>query len=278
MSISELERQPSLFYRCQVCGSLEVEPVACIPHKPVAEKPYGEGPEAYPRHVYKCLDCSVYLNFPTVELKLLYKSDYHLLAHGNIHDRYLCVRSLPDGESHNKGRVRRVLAFVRSLGWEPSQRSVLDVGSGLCVFLAELKDLGFQCFCVDPDAAAVEHALENVKVDGAYECYFEDFEAPQQFDLISFVNVLEHVEDPVKQLSKGRDSLTPNGTIYVEVPDGENAARHGSFNRQEFFLEHYTVFTPEALYRCAALAGLEVVELGRVHEPSDIYVMYAFLK
>ena len=63
--------------------------------------------------------------------------------------------------SDNRGRVERFRRFVE--GRLPAGRatdgvSVLDVGSGLCVFLKGLKDAGYDCTALDPDERFARHA------------------------------------------------------------------------------------------------------------------------
>ncbi|MBL4888820.1 MAG: methyltransferase domain-containing protein [Candidatus Lindowbacteria bacterium] len=100
-----------------------------------------------------------------------------------------------------------------------------------------------------------------------------------KFHLISFNKVLEHVTDPVADLKRSLEWLEEDGCVYIEVPDGKNA--HGVLdviNREEFFIEHFTVFTKKSVNYLAEQAGLDRVELEEIHEPSDKYTIYTFLK
>ena len=48
--------------------------------------------------------------------------------------------------------------------------SVLDIGSGLCVFLAELKKYCKSVTCIDPSANAINHAKNYVGVPHVDVC------------------------------------------------------------------------------------------------------------
>ena len=115
---------------------------------------------------------------------------------------------------------------------------ILDIGSGLCVFLGELKKYDAKVSCVDPSQISIKHALENVGVDEAFQGNFFDINFNKKYDLITFNKVLEHVTNPVEMLLKAKSLLTVNGIIYIELPDGENASNNGGFiDREEFYLD-----------------------------------------
>jgi 2-polyprenyl-3-methyl-5-hydroxy-6-metoxy-1,4-benzoquinol methylase len=40
-----------------------------------------------------------------------------------------------------------------------------------------------------------------------------------EFDVVSVIHVLEHIEDPVEFLISLHDSLKPDGKLFIEVPD-----------------------------------------------------------
>src|SRR6185503_16488377 len=115
---------------------------------------------------------------------------------------------------------------------------------------------GWRCTALDPDPRAAAHARDVAGV----EAIAGDFMAVADerfgaYDVISFNKVLEHVLDPVPMLEKAKRHLTARGFIYVEVPDGEAAAEEGP-GREEFFIEHHHVFSPESAAMMARHAGL----------------------
>lgn len=266
--------------RCYLCDSANLTLIADIKQKPEGETDFGIPPEDYRRLIYQCQDCSVYCNVHNYITEGFYAGRYNEATYNRqIHDKYREIRNLPRERSDNKHRVERVANFIDRLGLPREQVRILDVGSGLGVFPAELKDLGFSCYCIDPDAAAIEHALQNVKVDGAHVGTLDDFESEQKFDLITFNKVLEHVKEPLRYLKKAKDFLTDRGIIYVELPDSDGARQHGdAAERQEFSIEHCTIFNKASLIFLAQEAGFDCLEVTSIHEPSDKFTVYGFLK
>jgi hypothetical protein len=78
-------------------------------------------------------------------------------------------------------------------------------------------------------------------------------------------------------LRRARGCLAPGGFVYVEVPDGEAAADAGA-DREEFFVDHWHVFSPASLALLARQAGFRTIALERLREPSGKFTLRAFLE
>lgn len=270
---------PETPLRCFLCGSRDFEPVAEIRSRPARETDFKVPADKYRRLVYRCRACTVFWNAQDMVTPEIYKQDYNRATYQEkLAATYERIRGLPLEKSDNKQRVMRVMRFLDSHARPESPLKVLDVGSGLCVFLGELKERGYRCFAIDPDPLSCRHAMERAGVEKAHAGTLDDFSESEKFHLITFNKVLEHVPDPVRVLAKARSFLAPGGWVYVELPDGDAAIQNGgAVEREEFFIEHHTVFTPASLDFLARTAGFRSGEQGRLHEPSDKYTLYAFL-
>src|SRR5262249_32775159 len=131
------------------------------------------------------------------------------------------------------------------------------------------------CTALDPDPRAVAHARETVGVTAVCGD-FMTVQGLERFDLVTFNKVLEHVKDPVAMLAQALAYVQPAGFVYVEVPDGEAAAVEGA-GREEFFIDHWHVFSAVSLAQLAVRAGFTVHSLERLREPSSKYTLRAFL-
>ena len=60
----------------------------------------------------------------------------------------------------------------------------------------------------------------DAKID-IIECYFENFETEERFDIIVLGYILEHVDDPKLILEKFKKFLKPSGRIFITVPNAE---------------------------------------------------------
>lgn len=186
------------------------------------------------------------------------------------------IIGLPPGRSDNAARIARVRSFA-SGHFGPAQRPVrlLDVGAGLGVFPHAVKQAGWECTALDPDARAVRHLREKVGVSAVCGDFMHT-DVPGRFDIVTFNKVLEHVEDPIPMLRRSLPLLAPGGFVYVELPDGEMAAREGS-GREEFFIEHLHVFSFASIVMLANRAGFHPVCVERLREPSTKFTLRAFI-
>jgi SAM-dependent methyltransferase len=212
---------------------------------------------------------------------VLYSGDYVNSNYGDdgLQRAFARIIALDPAKSDNAGRVRRILEFAGNYFADASfakqKPSVLDVGSGLCVFLHRMNEAGWNCTALDPDARAVAHARERVGVHGVCGDFMKA-KGLGRFDVVTFNKVLEHVEDPVAMLSKCREHLREGGFVYIELPDGEAAVTDGP-GREEFFIDHLHVFSCASLALMAERAGFSVLDLERLREPSSKYTLRAFL-
>jgi SAM-dependent methyltransferase len=213
-----------------------------------------------------------------MDLGALYTSAYVDSTYGasGLRHAYERILALDPARSDNVGRVHRIAAFSSEYfdrnGPIPS---VLDVGSGLCVFLQRLRsETGWQCTALDPDPRAAAHAREVVGVE-ALCGDFMSLSGLGRFDVITFNKVLEHVQEPVRMLAKAAEHLTPRGFVYVELPDGEAAAIEGP-GREEFFIDHHHVFSMRSMEVLFESAGFHALATERLREPSTKFTLRAF--
>lgn len=184
------------------------------------------------------------------------------------------VIALPPERSDNAGRIERVRQFAQEHFRDAGPRSLLDVGSGIGVFPYAVRQIGWSCTAVDPDPRAVDHLRSRVGAEAVCGD-FRDVSGIGTFDIITFNKVLEHVEDPVSILARARDFLAPGGFVYVELPDGEEAAAEGA-GREEFFVEHLHVFSFVSIAMLVQRAGFTPHLVERLREPSSKLTLRAF--
>jgi len=100
----------------------------------------------------------------------------------------------------------------------------------------------------------------------------------KKYDLITFNKVLEHfnLSEIKKILRLYKSLLKKDGKIYIEVPD--SAACKDGYNRQEFFLEHYNIFSLKSLNIFLKKMKFKVVYLNSIYEINKKYTIRAIIK
>lgn len=144
-------------------------------------------------------------NYPVSELEAIYKNGYRdkEFRGENIRQAYNKVYALPKNKSES---WQRGLWFKQNSN---GGNRVLDIGSGLGIFPKHLMDLGFEVDCTEENL----HSIRWIKNVLKLECY-NKIPKVLDYDLISLVHVLEHIEKPVEFI----DSLSGK-KLFIEVPD-----------------------------------------------------------
>lgn len=109
--------------------------------------------------------------------------------------------------------VNVVQSYVSTGRW-------LDVGCSYGWLLRHVQTLGFEPYGVEPSPSAAQTARDSglQVVIGEYPHVGEEG-APYQ--VISFIDVLEHIANPFPVLKAARRHLSPEGVLVVQVPDRE---------------------------------------------------------
>lgn len=114
------------------------------------------------------------------------------------------------------GERQDIMPFVPA-----TVRKALDVGCGVGLLGAALKQIraGCEVWGVEPTAAAEQarRRLDHV-VQGLFGPDLAGLPA-QSFDLILFLDVLEHMPEPELALRTARQLLAPGGVILASIPN-----------------------------------------------------------
>jgi len=234
--------------------------------------------QEYHRSYWRCGLCGHEFSEHDLDLSGLYGGTYVEQTYGDrMRATFERIVALPPERSDNAGRVVRVVNFSKARfapGYIPK---LLDIGAGLGVFPYAIKQAGWACTALDPDPRAGRHLVEVVGVQSIVGDFFAVEQADLgRFDVITLNKVIEHIEDPVTMLAKAASLLLPGGFIYVEVPDAAAAA--DGPGREEYFIEHHHVFSPASIALCGERAGLSLLALERLREPSGKYTLRSFFE
>jgi len=150
-----------------------------------------------------------------------------------------------------KEAARRLDELAPAL--RPGSR-ILDFGCGAGVFLGIASREGFPVRGIEPGNDYAAYARKTFGVDVIGDLW-ENIELPaSSFDVITTVEVLEHLREPVAALGWLASLLADDGVIYVTVPDISPTDREAF---RLFHFAHLHHFTPETLLRAGAVCGLE---------------------
>jgi len=78
--------------------------------------------------------------------------------------------------------------------------SILDVGCGMCTFLSKAQSIGYRVTGIDFDSRTLEAVKKRFNLSDLHQADLSLFiknNPGRKFDVVTFFDVLEHLEDPV---------------------------------------------------------------------------------
>lgn len=171
----------------------------------------------------------------------------------------------PEYETTQAARALQMRWLLdRTLRTRPQTRSWLDIGAGAGLLVAEARRRGLTAIGVEPSLALSNSAPRINGVELLQGIFPHPALEGRKFDVISLVDVIEHVSDPVGLLTDCRAALAANGVILLVTPDvGSLLARVLGPRWWHFRLAHVGYFDRTSLTCAAEKAGLEAVERFR---------------
>ncbi len=174
--------------------------------------------------------------------------------------------------ARNNGRLLRALG-----GLSPAGARLLDVGCGPGFLLSLARDHGFEPEGIEPDANVVE-AARSMGAEVRHGFFPAALAADDQYDVIVFNDVLEHIPDLAGALEASRRHLKPGGVLCLNCPSRrglffrtaallDRLGLHGPYDRlwqRDLPSPHVWYFTPENLRQAATRAGFQPLDEVRL--------------
>lgn len=177
----------------------------CEENNPEAFKIYFDGRIK----LYQCKTCSLVAQYP---------GPGGFKAYTNYDDVY-SLDFTKKGEFKYPGKKHKFLDIAHRIKKvSVANPSILDVGCGDGHFLSVCKRLGFACTGLEPSKVMADYAAGKVNGDIRCGYYEKDSFSPNSFDVISFIQVVEHLIDPYTLLSAVNYHLKPGGLVVIEIP------------------------------------------------------------
>ena len=163
------------------------------------------------------------------------------------------------GRRERSIQARKILEIVHQ--FHPSGR-LLDIGAGSGFLVEQAVQMGYQAEGIEPSTWLQKMALERKL---PVHCgTFPHPEVGGRFDVITLIDVVEHVSNPVELLQNIAASLAPDGTAVVVTPDVNSiAARLLGWKWWHFRVAHIGYFNRQNLFLALDRAGLRPVLVRR---------------
>ena len=133
---------------------------------------------------------------------------------------------------------------------------ILDIGGAVSLYPRTLAEFG-EVTVVEPDAQCVEVARSTLKMPIVQGALPDSVGVDGLFDVISMLDVLEHIEDDRRALESVRSLLTEDGTVIMTVP-----ALPILFSDHDRALHHFRRYTKKTLLEVINRSGLRIRRIG----------------
>ena len=159
---------------------------------------------------------------------------------------------------------------LNEIGKHKPAGRLLDIGTNMGFFLRKAIERGYDGQGVEPSPSLSQIAQKHCGLS-ITNSYFEasNFKA-ESFDIITMIDVFEHVTNPTNLLNSARRVLADDGLLVIKVPNG-------NYNLLKQFLarklgkpptydlwdayEHVIHYVPETMARMASKSGFSVSSL-----------------
>lgn len=98
---------------------------------------------------------------------------------------------------------------------------LLDIGTNMGFFLRKAREAGFETEGVEPSPALSKIAIDSwgLKI---HNSFLEDVDLENNhYDIITLIDVFEHVTNPKELLKKSFELLKKDGIVVIKVPNGD---------------------------------------------------------
>lgn len=229
--------------------------------------------------VYQCSQCNLVSLRDNRNSFVTCNYDYSYYTNGNDFCGY---KDYFHDVKLRSATAQAILSSILQLN--PSVRSILDIGCGMGYFVKEATMKGLCCFGVDTSCCAISHAKEYAETEHLY-LTLDEF--PQSgFDVLTLIDVIEHIADPIPFLTTAMEKLSDNGMVLAITPSISGWMYNSQrINYQQFKIDHVHYYTQDTLkmimqksgvYSMKTLSMLEFLQLPNKPIETDVHNKYAY--
>ena len=164
-------------------------------------------------------------------------------------------------------RDRNYVYELKKIKKHKPKGKLLDVGTNMGFFLRKAKELGFETEGVEPSPALSAIAREQFGLK-IHTAFLEQVELPEKsYDVITLIDVFEHVTDPKGMLAACKKLLKDDGIIAIKVPNGDYnlfkmklaqlTGRKANMDVWDL-CEHVVHYTPKTFKRMVEESGFRI--------------------
>jgi SAM-dependent methyltransferase len=225
--------------------------------------------------IEECGDCGVFFTAERPQesvLMQLYKGDALLVERPD---------PLPKGEdSFPPWKMREHEELLDEISrFAANSGALLDVGCFSGMFLRNARKRGFEITGIEPNQDAFTHVRNLLGCEVVHGSLASAHFSPNHFSAVSFLDVIEHVEDPIADLRAALRIMRPGGVLVLVTPNVKGLLQRVVKMKRSIMRQpwcpiddvpwHLWGFTRKSLTLCVEKAGFIVKKISWL-DPSPL--------
>lgn len=153
--------------------------------------------------------------------------------------------------------------FLKEIGKFAKPGSLLELGCSYGFFLKKAKEDGWRVKGLEWSGEACSYAVNQLNLDVSDESLQEITLTQGKFDVVTAWHVLEHLADPLQELSDIRNVLNPRGIFSFTTPNIDSLQFRLLANKWEWLSPpaHLYLFGISSINNLLKKSGFEILKL-----------------
>lgn len=221
--------------------------------------------------IWRCQECGLLFVYPaTVDTKVIYSEDYFGGAKGGF--------GYVDYDADKEPMIpafKKYLLRIRTHA--PQGERLLDVGAASGFFIDMARREGWRVKGVEvSDHAAALGRKKGLDVETGT---LASLGKENSFDVITMLDLIEHVEDPLLELTEAHARLAPRGILVINTPDAGSLPAKILGRRWHLIVppEHLYYFNVHNLSMLLQHAGFEVMLVTKIGKRFTLQYIFKML-
>ena len=217
---------------------------------------------------FDCVKCTLRFVSPRYLAADIYDNDYFQGAsHGFGFTNY------EEDKIASRAYLMKFLKWIKKYSDQP-QINLLDVGAANGYFVELANKNGFNASGIEISNSAVEWAkkLDRPVSQGTLESLNEE----KVYEVITALDVLEHIPEPLDFLVIARNRITDDGILLLNVPNLGSIFSKLSGKKWHAYLppEHWIYFNKKSISKMLNMAGFEIINSKSISKSFTIGYVY----
>ncbi len=182
--------------------------------------------------------------------------------------------------------IDREMDLIRRYCDGNGNKKALEVGCGSGTCTTRLATIFPKLEVIEPAKGNIDLLRQKLPDIPCHNLLLEQFQAAHKYDYIFFLNVIEHVEEPVESLKRLHGLLADEGLIFISAPNCMSLNRRagykmgllGSYDQlapKDYLVGHRRLYTKAMLEQHCDEAGLRLIDIkGLYLKPLSEKQMY----